>query len=251
MKRILVCNDDGIHAAGINALVKVLEPFGEVTVMAPLTEQSATSHALTMHHPLRIQKIADRRFGVEGTPTDCVLLAVKELLDQKPDLVVSGINQGPNMGEDVIYSGTVAAAMEGAILGIPSMAVSLASWTFSEFEGAGKTAANLTRILLERDLPDRFLVNVNVPPIPVSEIRGVRITRLGNREYNDSFIKQTDPRGRDYYWIGGGDPSWTPSTNSDFNAVSENYVSVTPLLMDLTDDRQIGFLKTLDLEGAG
>ncbi len=251
MKRILVSNDDGIHAAGIRALVKALEPIGEVTVMAPLTEQSATSHALTLHRPLRIQEIDERRFAVEGTPTDCVLLAIKEFLDQKPDLVVSGINQGPNMGEDVIYSGTVAAAMEGAILGIPAMAVSLASWTFSDFEGAGKTAARLTRILLESELPDRFLINVNVPPVPVSGIRGTRITRLGNREYNDVFIKQTDPRGRDYYWLGGGDPSWTPSTNSDFNAVSENHVSITPLLMDLTDDRQIGLLKTLDLEDAG
>lgn len=251
MKRILVSNDDGIHAAGIRALVKALEPIGEVTVMAPLTEQSATSHALTLHRPLRIQEIDERRFAVEGTPTDCVLLAVKEFLDQKPDLVVSGINQGPNMGEDVIYSGTVAAAMEGAILGIPAMAVSLASWTFSDFEGAGKTAARLSRILLESELPDRFLINVNVPPIPASGIRGARITRLGNREYNDVFIKQTDPRGRDYYWLGGGDPSWTPSTNSDFNAVSENHVSITPLLMDLTDDSQIGLLKTLDLEDAG
>lgn len=251
MKRILVCNDDGIHAAGIRALVEVLEPIGEVTVMAPLTEQSAASHALTLHHPLRIREISERRYAVEGTPTDCVLLAVKEILKEKPDLVVSGINQGPNLGEDVIYSGTVAAAMEGAILGIPSLALSLASWTFSDFEGAAETAARLTRNLLERDLPDRFLVNVNIPPVPAAEIRGLRLTRLGNREYNDVFIKQTDPRGRDYYWIGGGDPSWTPSTDSDFNAVSENYVSVTPMLMDLTDDRQMGFLKTLDLGGAG
>lgn len=248
MKRILVSNDDGIQAPGIRALTEALEPLGEVTVVAPLTEQSATSHALTLHHPLRVKELGPRSFGVEGTPTDSVLLAVKELLPDPPDLVVSGINQGPNMGEDVLYSGTVAAAMEGAILGIPSLAVSLASWKDHDFDGASVVAAGLARTLLSRELPPRFLLNVNVPPVPRASLGGLRITQLGNRVYNDVIIKKTDPRGRAYYWIGGGEPSWTPSTESDFAAVSEGHVSVTPLLMNLTDLDQLRFLREMDLE---
>jgi 5'-nucleotidase len=247
MKRILVSNDDGIHAIGLKILAKVLEPVGEVTVIAPLTEMSAASHALTLHHPLRVKEVGDRTYAVEGTPTDCVLLAVKEFLNDKPDLVVSGINQGPNLGEDIIYSGTVAAAMEGAILGIPSMALSLASWTYDDFGASADLAARLAHELLGQDLPERFLINVNVPPVPKDEIRGIRCTRLGNREYDDVFIKKTDPRGRDYYWIGGNEPNWAPSPDSDFSAVSEGYVSMTPILMDLTDYSQMGFLEGLDL----
>lgn len=248
MKRILVSNDDGIQAPGIRALTEALEPLGEVTVVAPLTEQSATSHALTLHHPLRVKELGPRRFGVEGTPTDSVLLAVKELLADPPDLVVSGINQGPNMGEDVLYSGTVAAAMEGAILGIPSLAVSLASWKYHDFGGASAVAAGLARTLLSRELPPRFLLNVNVPPVPRESLEGLRVTQLGNRVYNDVIIKKTDPRGRAYYWIGGGEPTWTPSAESDFAAVSEGRISVTPLLMNLTDLEQLRFLREMELE---
>jgi 5'-nucleotidase len=247
MKRILISNDDGVHAPGIRALAKALKSLAEVTVMAPVTEQSAASHALTLHHPIRVKEISQGVYAVEGTPTDCVLLAVHECMDHPPDLVVSGVNQGPNMGEDIIYSGTVAAAMEGAILGIPSVAVSLASREYDDFESAARVARQLAKTLLDKTLPERFLINVNVPPLPSSEMRDIRLTRLGNRVYKDTFIKQTDPRGRDYYWIGGGEPSWTPSSESDFAAVSDGYVSVTPLLLDLTDDRRIGILKTLDL----
>jgi 5'-nucleotidase len=246
MKRILVSNDDGVHAPGLRALVEALSALGEVTVMAPLTEQSATSHALTLHHPLRIKDLGDRTFGVEGTPTDCVLLAVREFLGARPDLVVSGVNHGPNMGEDVIYSGTVAAAMEGALLGIPSMAVSLASWKFREPTAAASIAAGLARVLLDANPPSRFLVNVNVPPVPREEIRGIRVTRLGTRVYNDAIVKKIDPRGRDYYWIGGAAPTWEPGSDTDFAAVEEGYVSLTPLLLDITDARGFDYLRGLE-----
>lgn len=247
MKRILVSNDDGIQAPGLRALAEALEPLGEITVVAPAFEQSACSHSLTLHHPLRIREVGTRRIAVEGTPTDSVLLAVNELLDAPPDLVVSGINQGPNLGEDVIYSGTVAAAMEGAILGIPSVAVSLASYEFADFSGAAEAAARLVARILEASCPSRFLVNVNVPPLPREAIRGFRATRLGNRIYPDVIVKKKDPRGRDYYWIGGGAPSWTASPDSDYAAVSEGYVALTPLLMDLTDSGQLDFLGSLGL----
>lgn len=247
MKRILVSNDDGIHAPGLGALVQVLEPLGEVTVVAPLAEQSASSHALTLHHPLRIREMGTRRFAVEGTPTDCVLLAAHTLLDEEPDLVVSGINQGPNMGEDVIYSGTVAAAMEGAILGIPSLAVSLASYSFRDFAGAASVTTALVERLLDAELPDRFLLNANVPPVPRDAIRGLRVARLGTRVYKDIIVKNTDPRGRDYYWIGGGKPDWAHSPDTDYAAVGEGYVALTPLLMDHTDVPRMDFLRDLDL----
>jgi 5'-nucleotidase len=202
---------------------------------------------LTLHHPLRVREMGPRVVAVEGTPTDCVLLAVNEFLDGEPDLVVSGINQGPNMGEDVLYSGTVAAAMEGAILGIPSLAVSLASYAFRDFSSAAAATVALVERLLDQSLPRRFLLNVNVPPVPREAIRGLRVTRLGTREYKDIIVKKTDPRGRDYYWIGGGKPHWGPSPEGDYAAVEEGYVSVTPLLMDITDATQIDFLQRMEL----
>jgi 5'-nucleotidase len=247
MKRILLSNDDGIHAPGIRALAEGLSAVGEVSIMAPLTEQSAASHALTLHHPLRVKETGPRAFAVDGTPTDCVLLAVREFLPHRPDLVVSGVNQGPNMGEDVIYSGTVAAAMEGAILGIPSMAVSLASWEAADFAPAVAVAAALAEALLASGPPSRFLVNVNVPPVPREAIRGVRVTRLGTRVYNDAIIRNVDPRGRPYYWIGGAVPSWEPSPDTDFAAVEEGCVSLTPLLLDITDGAGFDFLRRLEL----
>ncbi len=247
MKRILVSNDDGVHAPGLRALAEALSPLGEVSVMAPLTEQSATSHALTLHHPLRIKDLGNRTYGVEGTPTDCVLLAVREFLGARPDLVVSGVNHGPNMGEDVIYSGTVAAAMEGALLGVPSMAVSLTSWKHPEPAVAASIAAELARVLLDADPPSRFLVNVNVPPLAREEIRGIRVTRLGTRVYNDAIVKKVDPRGRDYYWIGGAAPTWEAGSDTDFAAVEEGYVSLTPLLLDITDARGFEYLRGLEL----
>jgi 5'-nucleotidase len=248
MKRILVSNDDGIHAPGIKALAGALESAGEISVMAPLTEQSATSHSLTLHRPLRIREMGERTYAVEGTPTDCVLVGVRKFLEHQPDLVASGINQGPNMGEDVIYSGTVAAAMEGALLGIPAVAFSLASWEYADFAPAAEIARRLVTRFLEIPLPSRLLVNVNIPPLPADQIRGFKVTRLGTRVYNDAIVQKADPRGRPYYWIGGAAPTWEPGADTDFAAVEEGYVSLTPLLLDITDGRGFEFLNRLELD---
>ena len=243
---ILVTNDDGIHAEGLRVLAEALRSFGDVTIIAPDREQSATSHSLTLHRPLRIRKVADGILTVDGTPTDCVLLAVHGFLKRKPDLVVSGINHGPNMGNDVFYSGTVAAAVEGAFLGIPSVAVSLATWETGNFEAAGRVAAKVVPDLVRAGIPPGKCMNVNIPPVPWEEMRGVRVTRLGTRVFRDVVVEKTDPRGKNYYWIGGEAPTWEPDEASDFTAVSERYVSVTPLTFELTDYKGV-----VDLEAIG
>ena len=239
-KIILITNDDGIRAAGLKTLEKALEGLGKIILVAPENEQSATSHAITLDGPLRIKKYSDNRYSVTGTPTDCVLLAVHGIMDSKPDLVVSGINHGPNMGEDVTYSGTVAAAIEGNILGIDSIAVSITSWDPDSFDAAGKVSRYLASRMLERPAGGgTSLWNVNIPPLPEDELRGMRVTRLGSRVYNDSIVKKTDPRGKDYFWIGGGEPGWNTDEKSDFSAVSEGYISVTPLKVDMTDYKSV------------
>ena len=243
---ILVTNDDGIHAEGIRALAKAMEPLGNVTIMAPDREQSATSHALTLHRPLRVRRVSERELSVDGTPTDAVLLGVHGFLKERPALVVSGINHGPNMGNDVLYSGTVAAASEGTFLGIPSIAISLATSGPADFGPSARVARSLVRNLLRRGLPTTTCLNVNVPPIPWEEIRGVRVTRLGKRVYRDVIVEKTDPRGKLYYWIGGEEPTWENDDSSDFTAVERGYVSVTPITFELTDYKEI-----VDLEAKG
>jgi 5'-nucleotidase len=243
---ILITNDDGIQAEGIRTLRAALEPLGRIVVSAPDREQSATSHSLTLHRPLRIRKISEREMSVDGTPTDSVLLAVHGFLKERPQLVVSGINHGPNMGNDVLYSGTVAGASEGTFLGIPSVAISLATWGPADFGPAARVARNLARGLLRRGLPPRTCLNVNVPAIPWEEIKGVKITRLGKRVYRDVIVEKTDPRGKLYYWIGGEDPTWEHDETSDFTAVERGYVSVTPLSFELTDYKEI-----VELEASG
>lgn len=238
-KTILVTNDDGIAAEGLGALVRALEGIGRVIVVAPEQEQSASSHAITLDKPLRIKEHSPLRFSVSGTPTDCVILAVHGILPEKPDLVVSGINHGPNMGEDVTYSGTVAAAIEGCILGINSMAVSLATWETASFEGAASAARQLARFLAAMNSARARLWNVNVPSIPVRAIKGFQVTKLGSRVYNDIIIRKKDPRGKDYFWIGGAEPGWNTGQNTDFAAVSAEYVSITPLRLDFTDHEGI------------
>jgi 5'-nucleotidase len=237
--RLLCTNDDGILAAGLESLVRAAEPLGEVTVVAPDREQSATSHSLTLHHPLRPVKRGDRRWQVDGTPTDCVMLAVEALMPDRPDFVLSGINHGQNMGEDVLYSGTVAAAMEGLSLGIPSIAVSFAGGDLradvSMLADQVPALTTLFRHLLTLPrLPKNTLLNVNLPPLPSSEVRGVRLTRLGRRVYSDSLKPMSDPWGRDIYWIGGGSAEWTGEADSDFRAIRDGFISVTPLHLDLT-----------------
>jgi 5'-nucleotidase len=242
-RNILLTNDDGLAAEGLRALAESLRPVASVVIVAPDQEQSASSHAITLDKPLRIKEHSAGVYGVSGTPTDCVLLAVHGILDRKPDLIVSGINHGPNMGEDVTYSGTVAAAIEGCILGIPAMAVSLASWESASFEAAAIAARLLANRLLSESRERTRLWNVNVPPIGTHQIKGIKATKLGSRIYNDLIIKKKDPRGRDYFWIGGQEPGWSTEEKTDFAAVSAGFVSVTPLRLDFTDYEGIAELE--------
>ena len=235
----LLTNDDGILANGLQCLTEAAEPLGDVTIVAPDREQSATSHSLTLHHPLRPVRRGERRWQVDGTPTDCVMLAVEALMSSRPDFVLSGINHGQNMGEDVLYSGTVAAAMEGLALGIPSIAISFAGGDLRADLTFLKEQVKVLTPLLRHltalpSFPASTLLNVNLPPVPADKVRGVRLTRLGRRVYSNSITPMRDPWGRDIFWIGGGEISWEGEENSDFRAVEEGYVSVTPLHLDLT-----------------
>jgi 5'-nucleotidase len=236
---ILLTNDDGVHAPALVQLQKELSALGRVTIVVPDRDQSATSHSLTLHRPLRIHRHDGERFSVDGTPTDCVLIAYYGLLDHRPDLVVSGINHGPNMGEDVFYSGTVAAAIEGAMQGAPAIAVSLVTRQPADFIEPARFVARLAQEVLRRGMPPKQVLNVNLPHRPWAEIRGLRLTRLGTRVYRDSIVRKTDPRGRDYYWIGGEDPVWEPGEGTDFHAVHEGWISVTPMALDLTNHRAV------------
>ena len=227
---VLVTNDDGIHAAGLSALADALGDLGEVFVIAPDREQSAVGHALTLHRPLRAERIGERRFSVNGTPSDCVNLGVLGLLREAPALVMAGINQGANLGDDVTYSGTVSAAMEGTLLGVPSVAVSLENPDAGYAEAARIARLIATRVLVE-GLPPRTLLNVNVP---AATPKAIRLTQLGHRVYKEKIVEQTDPRGRTHYWIGGGPPQWDRSEDTDMAALHDGYASITPLLLDLT-----------------
>ncbi|HET7371903.1 MAG TPA: 5'/3'-nucleotidase SurE [Gemmatimonadaceae bacterium] len=237
--RLLLTNDDGILAQGLECLRAAAEPLGEVTVVAPDREQSATSHSLTLHHPLRPIRRGERRWQVDGTPTDCVMLAIEALMPERPDFVLSGINHGQNMGEDVLYSGTVAAAMEGLALGVPSVAISFAGGDLradvSQLQEQVKVLSPLLKHLTSlADFPRDTLFNVNLPPVAAGQVKGVKLTRLGRRVYSESVAPMKDPWGRQIYWIGGGEISWTGEPDSDFRAVEDGYVSVTPLHLDLT-----------------
>jgi 5'-nucleotidase len=205
-------------------------------MVAPDREQSATSHSLTLHHPLRARRTVDGTWIVDGTPTDCVLLAVNQLLQDRPEVCLSGINHGPNMGEDVLYSGTVAAAMEATVLGMPALAFSYAGALQEEIEGWQDTVRGiLVAILGRRGLPANTLFNVNLPAVSPSQVRGIRVTSLGQRRFAESITRAKDPSGREYFWIGGGVASWSGAEDSDFQAVEDGYVSVTPLHLDLTN----------------
>lgn len=244
MARILVTNDDGIYSEGIRKLADALRPVGEVTIVAPDREQSAASHALTLNHPLRLLQLEEREWIVDGTPTDCVNLAVLKLLkDSRPDIVVSGINFGPNLGDDVTYSGTISAAFEGALLNIPSIAFSALVGEHFSFARCAVFAAEMTRIVLERERNPRIVLNVN---FPATEFRGVKVTRLGKRVYSEGVIERLDPRGRKYYWIGGEQPTWQTEEGTDFEAVQNGLVSITPLHLDLTHHESIIRLQPLE-----
>ena len=233
---LLLSNDDGILARGLEVLADVCRGAASITVVAPDREQSGSSHSLTLDRPLRVTRKPDGAIQVDGTPTDCVLLALGELLEQKPDFVFSGINHGPNMGEDVLYSGTVAAAMEGLPFGVPGVAFSLAGDRVDLLDTHRPWLERIVRNLLRvSGFPRDTLLNVNLPAIPGDEIRGIRVTTLGNRAYSDALLRTSDPWGRPGYWIGGGQISWWGREDSDFRAIQEGYVSVTPLHLDLTN----------------
>jgi 5'-nucleotidase len=246
MVRILVTNDDGYRSEGIHALAKALRDIGEVTIVAPVVEASAIGHALTLRHPLRLESIDDRIFAVDGTPTDCVNVAVGHVLKGLPDLVVSGINKGWNLGDDVTYSGTVAGALEAALLGIPSIAASLRQTRGDyDFSHAARAAAVMAEAILQRPLPARTFLNINVPK---GQPKGYRVTVQAKRNHVTSVAERHDPKGRPYYWIEEGQNDWEPHDRSDYQAVRDGYVSVTPLQPDLTAHDALEAVEALSFE---
>jgi 5'-nucleotidase len=243
MRRILLTNDDGYFSPGLDALAHALRALGQVTVVAPQTEASAVGHALTLRRPLRLEQVRPNVYSVDGTPTDCVNIAIDEVLEAPPDLVVSGINRGLNVGDDVTYSGTVAGALEGALLGYQAMAVSLqftkGDWDFAP---AASAAASLAAAMLEKPLPSRTFLNVNVPQGP---IKGMRVTVQARRNHITKVDKRLDPRERAYFWIEEAQDDWEPHDRSDRQAIQDGYVSVTPLQPDLTDHDALAIVEAL------
>jgi len=232
--KILVSNDDGYTAEGIRALADAMTELGDITVVAPDRNRSGASNSLTLENPLRLNKMDDGVYRVDCTPTDCVHLAITGLLEDEPDMVVSGINAGANLGDDVLYSGTVAAAMEGRFLGRPAIAISLNGHTATHFETAAWVAKKLVRHLQTTTLPADTILNVNVPDLPIEEITGFETTRLGHRHKADPVIKELDPRGREMYWVGPAGEEQDAGPGTDFDAIRRGAVSVTPLQIDLT-----------------
>lgn len=241
---ILVTNDDGIHSKGIIVLAKALREIGDVFIVAPDIEQSAVAHSLTLHRPLRVAKIKKNFYAVDGTPADCIHLAVNTILPKKPRLIVSGINKGGNLGDDIIYSGTVSAAFEGTLLGIPSFAISLVSRSHFKFDVAARFALRMARSILQRGLPKNTFLNVNVPNLDEKQIKSYQITHQGRLIHDgNGVVEKVDPRGRKYYWIGGGQLIFEKGGNTDVEAVSRSCISITPLNLDLTNYSSMRELK--------
>ena len=246
--RILISNDDGIYSSGIRALTEGLVQNNEVYVVAPDRERSATGHSLTLHRPLRLDEVSHLplvkgAYETDGTPSDCVKIAIGAIMKEPPEVVVSGINHGPNMGTDVLYSGTVSAAMEGAIFNIPSIAISLADRKPQDFSCAVTFVSKLLSIIGKVKFPDRTLLNVNIPALPLSEIAGVEITKLGIRPYNDYFEKRVDPRGKTYYWLAGEAIEEGELPGTDVYAVRNNQISITPVTIHMTNEKMLPELK--------
>ena len=245
--RILVTNDDGIHSLGIAELAKALAAIGEVWIVAPDRERTAVGHGVTLHKPLRIHQLRPRTYAVNGTPVDCVNLALLKVMPKPPALVVSGINIGANLGHDVTYSGTVTAAMEAVIAGLPGVAVSLeipeGHIGFVDFKPAALASGIAVRNVLEHGLPADTLLNINVPFLSQKDIQGFRMTRQGLRVYHSRLDERVDPRGRPYYWIGGEAPTGVAEDGTDFGALAEGYVSITPLQLDLTHYKAMDVLR--------
>lgn len=233
---ILLTNDDGILSPGLRALHDSLSGWADVYVVAPDRERSAASHSLTLDKPLRVEQIDEKWHSVDGTPSDCVYLAINGILkSHKPNLILSGINKGGNLGDDITYSGTVSAAMEGTLFGIPSMAISLVGSENYNFSLAARFSLELSMIISRKGLPKDTLLNVNVPNVDEESLSGVRITRQGKRIYGSALVEKTDPRGRKYYWIGGNDFGWVEADDTDIAAIKKNQISITPLHLDLTN----------------
>ncbi|TXH09171.1 MAG: 5'/3'-nucleotidase SurE, partial [Gammaproteobacteria bacterium] len=241
--RILLSNDDGYFAPGIDHLARVLADLGEITVVAPERDRSGASNSLTLDRPLSLRRTANGFYHVNGTPTDCVHLAVTGMLDTLPDMVVSGINHGANMGDDTIYSGTVAAATEGYLLGVPAIAVSLVGKSGTHFATAAHVAHQLVQRYLANPVKEPMLLNVNVPDIPLAELKGIRVTRLGRRHKAEPVVKATTPRGETVYWVGAAGEAADAGEGTDFHAVTSNYASVTPLQIDLTHSAQLAMIQ--------
>ena len=242
---ILLCNDDGIASEGLAKLQQSLASLDEIWVVAPDRDQSAVSHSLSLHRPLRMEQVGARSFAVDGTPTDCVNLAVNGLLKERPQLVISGINHGANLGDDVTYSGTVSAAMEATLLGIPAIAVSLVARQPLDFTTAANFARQLAAAVLRDRLPPDTLLNVNVPDGSAEAIRGFALTRMGKRIYGNAIVENTDPRGKKYYWIGSAELDFIDAEGTDFTAVQQGLISVTPLHLDLTNYTSLNQLRQL------
>jgi len=240
---ILLSNDDGVGSPGLKVLADRLKELGRVVVVAPDRERSAAGHSLTLSRPLRAKRVEENWYSVDGTPTDCIALAVHGILKRRPDLMVAGINQGANLGDDVTYSGTVSAAFEATLLGIPAFAVSLATVEGCRFQTAADFSFTIAQLILEKGLPPDTLLNVNIPDLPFSEIKGVTITRQGKRLYTDIVVEKMDPRGKTYYWIAGAGPHWQAVEESDHEAVMNGWVSITPLHLDLTNYTALEVLK--------
>ena len=232
--RILLSNDDGYFAPGLAALAEALAPLADITVVAPERDRSGASNSLTLDRPLMLRQAPSAFYYVNGTPTDCVHLAVTGMLDHLPDMVISGINHGANMGDDTIYSGTVAAATEGYLLGIPSIAVSLASHNAQYFDTAARVVVDLVRRIQGQPPTEPMLLNVNVPDRAWTDVKGLNVTRLGKRHKAESVVKTTNPRGQTVYWVGAAGPAQDAGEGTDFHAVANGFVSITPLQMDLT-----------------
>ena len=239
---ILLSNDDGYLAEGLVALANALKKHAEITVVAPDRNRSAASNSLTLEMPLRAHSTDNGFIKVDGTPTDCVHLAITGLLDKEPDMVFAGINHGSNLGDDVLYSGTVAAATEGRFLGLPAIAISLVGSNPTHFETASEVAVNLLKQIINQPLPNDIILNVNVPDLPIADLKGYQATRLGQRHKSEAVIKSIDPRGRIIYWVGPPGMEQDAGEGTDFYAVSNGYVSVTPLQIDLTDYESINAL---------
>ena len=252
---LLLSNDDGFQAPGLVSLAESLQQIAEITVVAPHIDRSAASNSLTLQTPLRIKQVRPGWHHVDGTPTDCVHLGITGLLKNEPDMVVSGINSGPNLGDDVIYSGTVAAAMEGRHLGFPAMAVSINSFDAEHFATAAIVMRELVQQIIHKPLSKDIILNVNVPDVPLAEIRGIQTTRLGNRHKSEPAVTDTDPRGKTIFWVGAAGPEQDAGPGTDFHAVSQNYVSVTPLHVDLTQysamDSVSHWLKDFEINNNG